>query len=214
MVTAIKTREQWLIDIKNDVEVSVFNKHGYKLPKKINLTVSEPKGRKSNAKGGKVIGQCLATELSTGGFNEIYITPDNDGQTVENSVKVIGIVIHELIHAYDNCKSGHKNKQVEDSNKEPFVKVMNTIGLTGKPTATVIEEKSELDKLARKLIKKFGKFPHFEVKENPKKQGTRLIKISCSNCAMILRGSQTVIDAGIFNICPSCEAEESLIIDE
>ena len=78
MVTAIKTREQWLIDIKNDVEVSVFNKHGYKLPKKINLTVSEPKGRKSNAKGGKVIGQCLATELSTGGFNEIYITPDNE----------------------------------------------------------------------------------------------------------------------------------------
>ena len=35
MVTAIKTREQWLIDIKNDVEVSVFGKHGYKLPKKL-----------------------------------------------------------------------------------------------------------------------------------------------------------------------------------
>ena len=170
MVTAIKTREQWLIDIKNDVEVSVFGKHGYKLPKKINLTVSEPKGKKSSAKGGKVIGQCLSTDLSTGGFNEIYITPDNDGQTVENSVKVIGIVIHELIHAYDNCKNGHNHV---------FRKIALTVGLQGKMTATTHTE--ELKEVIDTIVKDIGEYPHKKLDYKPrKKQSTRLVKINCS----------------------------------
>ena len=93
------------------------------------------------------------------------------------SLKMLDILAHEAIHAVDNCASGHKKE---------FKRIAKAIGLEGKMTATKAGEalKAEL----QTIIEALPALTHGALDLNGrKKQPTRLIKLECDCCGMIIR---------------------------
>ena len=159
-------RETWLWEMVKQLKLKVFKPAGIALDlANIKVSVGFP------ATGGarnrnRTIGVCYASKVSTGKYNEIFINP-----TLDDTVRVTGVLVHELIHAIDDCKHGHK---------APFRKMALAVGLTGKMTATT--ESDELIAKINDIVKVIGKYPHKKLDyTNRKKQGTRNLKIECVN---------------------------------
>jgi hypothetical protein len=78
---------------------------------------------------------------------------------------------------------------LECGHKGTFRKVALACGLTGAMPATTASD--ELKKTLTGIIEKIGKYPHAKLvaANGIKKQGTRLIKLTCDNedCAMVIR---------------------------
>ena len=156
------TREQWLNKMAQELKSRVFKRAGFNINlKDVRVSCGFP----STGWKGKRSGECHGTHNN--GNNEIFIHPK-----LSDSVRVAGVLAHELVHAYDDCKNGHG---------PAFRKVAVAIGLEGKMTATT--ESEELVKMLEKIIKKIGKYPHKEMTApSRKKQGTRMIKVICPEC--------------------------------
>ena len=181
-------RETWLWEMVKQLKLKVFKPAGIALDL-TNIKVSvgfPPTGGTRSLK--KTIGVCFASKVSTGKYNEIFINP-----TLDDTVKVTGVLVHELIHAIDDCKHGHK---------AAFRKMALAVGLTGKMTAT--EESDELIAKINDIVKVIGKYPHKKLDyTNRKKQGTRNLKIECVNHPhdpYFVRMSRTMYEKG----APSC----------
>jgi len=105
-----------------------------------------------------------------------------------------------MAHAADRNQHGHGKE---------FAAIATALGLEGKPTET--HAGPDLAERASALVKRLGKYPHAALDEGAtdgtKKQGTRMIKLSCS-CPepRILRLSRKAIDAGSV-ICGVCEQD-------
>jgi len=156
-------RETWLNQMARELKTRLFKRAGYNL----NLRgVKISCGFPSTGWKGKRIGECHSTHNN--GFNEIFIHPN-----LSDSVRVAGVLAHELVHAFDDCKSGHG---------APFRKLATAIGLEGKMTATT--ESEAFVKIAKKIITKIGKYPHKKMtcNKNRKKQTTRMVKVVCNHC--------------------------------
>jgi hypothetical protein len=139
----------------------------------------------------KVIAVCYTKACSTGGVNELFVTP-----RIDQPMPVLEAVAHELIHACDDCRSGHSGF---------FAFVARRIGLEGKLTATHAGGKlrAKLQEIADLL----GDYPHqrMELRALPK-QGTRMLKIACTACGWSARTSEAMIkrlEAGNQD-CPAC----------
>jgi hypothetical protein len=186
-----ETREAWLeaavvrltrlfkninIDIP-DVRVSV----GW--PSKGGLSTKSP-----------VIGQCWKAEISTDGVPQIFISPTLGEQTLS----VLATLVHELIHAWDDCKSGHKGE---------FIRVAKQIGLQGKMTATHVEPDSSLGQKLLAVIQDLGPFPHSALDKNKMlqqrpKQTTRMLKLVTPDCCdYTVRTTAKWIEEGL-PMCP------------
>lgn len=149
------TREEWL---NRAVEVfrPRFEEVGMPLPEKVHVSVGFPDGFGAESK--QVMAITLASFASTGGINEIFISPEYD-----HAVTVLGVLIHELIHAADDNKSGHRGK---------FAEAATRLGLTGKMTATVPSVGLEAELIT--ISETLGAYPHkrtmiFEVLDAAKK---------------------------------------------
>ena len=194
-------RESWLWEMVKQLKLKVFKPNGITLDlKKIKVSVGFPVsgGAKST---GKTIGQCFARRCSKAGVNEIFINPCLDKSQV---TRVAGVLVHELIHAVDDCKHGHK---------APFRKMAIACGLTGKMTATT--ESDGLKATIKAIESKIGKYPHkmLDYKIDRKKQGTRNLKIECVNHPhdpYFVRMSKTMYDKG----APSCGVCDSKMTDD
>ena len=124
----------------------------------------------------KAIGQCFTKSGSKGGYNEIFIHP-----SLNDTIRILDILSHELIHAVDNCASGHRNF---------FAKTARAIGLEGKFTATTAGP--DLLMRLNELKDIIGDIPHggLSTGKGPiKKQGTRMLKIDCGACGFTARAS-------------------------
>lgn len=139
------TREAWL---NSAVEFfrPRFEEVGMPLPEKVHVSVGFPDGFGGESK--YVLAICFARMASTGDINEIFISPEYD-----DTITVLGVLIHELIHAADDNKSGHKGA---------FAEAATRLGLTGKMTATVpgVTLAAELITISETL----GKYPHKRTK--------------------------------------------------
>ena len=156
-------RETYLNKLAYELKKSVFKQAEIDIDlKKVKISCGYPT---TGAKG-KAIGQCHAT--SNNGYNEIFIHP-----ILQDSIRVAGVLAHELVHAYDDCKNGHN---------KVFRKIALSIGLEGKMTATT--ESEQFVKQAQKIIDKIGEYPHkkLESARTKKKQTTRMVKVVCYNC--------------------------------
>ena len=151
------------------------------------------------------IGECWDATYIADGVCQIYISP-----VLVDPVKVLGVLVHELVHAAVGCKCGHKG---------PFRKAALAAGLTGKMTAT--DEGPELVERLTALSATLGPYPHAALDpSNKKKQGTRMLKAICPcaynsspPCDFIVRLTRKMIDQHGCPICPSCEetmVEESV----
>lgn len=133
----------------------------------------------------KTLGQCFTTTSAGDGASQIFISP-----VLHEPVPVLGTLIHELIHAVDDCKSGHKG---------PFAKMAKAVGLTGKMTATVPGE--ELAAILNGIAEELPEYPHKGVTYTRKSgAGSRLLKAGCPECGYTIRVTAKWIAFGL----PTC----------
>lgn len=115
------------------------------------------------------IGECWGFESSEGGVHELFISPVLSSS---NTVKVLGVLLHELLHAH--FPRGVKHNRT-------FAAACRAVGLEGKPTATVVGD--ELALVLAGIADDLGEYPHKELRAltPEKKQGTRDRKVFCDN---------------------------------
>ena len=195
---ALITREEWLVYGVELLQDRVFKQADLEIPKDVKVACGFPS---SNAKAGKnqAIGVCHPRSHSEDKVNEIFINPCES-----DSLRVLDVLAHELIHAIDDCKNGHK---------KPFKDMAVAIGLTGKMTATVASP--ELEEILQKMVVEIGKYPHAKIDTSQKKkQTTRQKKVECSSCEGIFYTSRKHLQAlSDYSPCPFCSEEGSLVFE-
>jgi len=131
-------REEWLMRAVVNLE-PIFQRGGYQIP-----TVKVSIGFPSTGAKGRHLGQCWGSKASEDGINQIFIAPNQ-----ADPVEVLDTLTHELVHAVDDCKSGHG---------EGFKKIATDVGLKGPMRSAGAGEylKQDLIKIAQAL----GHFPH------------------------------------------------------
>ena len=182
-------REQYLEKAITELK-PIFKSAGYDLPP-VKVTCSWPGGGSRL----KCIGECWSRSASAADVNEIYISP-----VIDDSMRALDILAHELCHAVDDCQNGHR---------KPFSKIARGIGLAGKLTATSAGEK--LAAQLAEIVATIGEYPHAAMNpgQNRKKQSTRMIKIECDDCAAVFRMSRQW--AAQVETCPCCQSTELTI---
>jgi len=188
------TRENWLNSASELILDTII------LPL---TTLSRPLYRVSvgwpvGSRGSKnaAIGQCFNKASSKDLHNEIFIIP-----SIDDSLRVLDVLTHELIHAVDDCESGHRGT---------FAKLARQVGLEGKLTATVAGE--QLAERLNTIIDDLGPIPHAALSTaTRKKQKTRNIKVECitEGCDFKFNTSRAQIDNMTTFTCNCCQ-EESL----
>ena len=162
----IPTREQWFLDVTNDLRENHFLECGHEIPTDVKVSCGFPS---KNARAGKnqAIGVCHPRSHSEDKINEIFINPSES-----DSVDVLDTLVHELIHAIDDCQNGHK---------KAFKDIAISVGLTGKMTSTIATP--ELEETLQDLVRRYGEYPHAKIDTSQrKKQTTRMLKVECLTC--------------------------------
>ena len=190
-------REEYLTKATKLLSQNLFTPAGYEVPADVKVTTSLPSRRAFGSKK-RTIGQCYSRACSDANINEVFISP-----TIDNSIVVLATLVHELVHAIDDCQNGHKKE---------FTKIARAVGLQGKPTECTAVEGTPLYELLEKYVAEHGEFPHkkIDIFVDNKKQTTRLIKIECPHCGFKVRASRKVIDEIDNNNlqCWSCGSRE------
>ena len=179
------SRENYLIQATDIMRKSLFKPKGYKVPK-VELSISWATRGNRNKKGdAKTLGQCFPTQMHAGGINQIVITPNYDGSTIQGSLDILGTLVHELVHAVDDCVSGHG---------KAFKDCALAVGLT-MPMRSTGETEELKEYLRKNILDKLGLFPHKKVTLNgTKKQTTRNIKVECTCCEFSFRTSRKNVE--------------------
>jgi hypothetical protein len=161
-----------------------------KLPEKVHVSCGFP-SRKALVRKAVFVGQCFPTRMSGAGYNEVFISP-----LKANELEVAAILVHELIHAVDDCVNQHKR---------PFIEMAKRAGLVRPWTCSVPGD--ALQGVLNEMIEKLGAYPHSEINRNAfddlKKQGTRLIKVVCpeADCGVVCRMTKKYIETGRIPTC-------------
>ena len=184
-------RELWLRELTERVR-PWFAEAKAPLPLHVQVSCGWPsRGATSSKK--RVIGQCFKTECSAILQNEVFITP-----TLADSQEVAAVLIHELVHAADDCEHKHGKE---------FGKIARALGLEGIYTATH-GGGGLIDRL-EPVIAELGPYPHGAL--NPtlqiRKQSTRMKKAECPKCGYVIRTTQKWIEAGLPTCCCGTQME-------
>ena len=158
-----KNREAWLEAAVKEVS-KLFKAIDHEVPT-VRVSVGWPGGR---GKKQGVIGQCFATTSATDKVAQIFVSP-----VVVEPIKALVVVAHELVHAVDDCKSGHKSG---------FIKIARELGFTPKWTVATPETISEeLREKLEAIAEKLGSYPHAAIvpSERPVVQKTYMLKVLC-----------------------------------
>ena len=136
-------RETYLEVAKAEIS-TLFKSKGYPFKAKdlkgIKVTTSFPTSGGQSASA--PIGLCCYAYNSN---TEILISPVLGGKTIDESIEVLAVLTHELVHAYLGAGFGHGRE---------FKKIATSVGLTGRMTTTTAGE--EFKKWAKETIKKLG----------------------------------------------------------
>ena len=152
-------------------------------------------------RGGKVLGVCINAKASADEHFEIFINP-----SIDDGFEALEILSHELVHVADKNESGHRNR---------FARFARKIGLEGNLTST--HAGVALAKRIKDICELLGTYPHGKIDldlTGKKKQGTRMLKVSCCDCDFHFRTSRknvNMIDTDSAP-CPACESIGSLFV--
>lgn len=187
----ITTREAWLVASLPLLQALVFSPAGLTIPSDVKVSCSWPGGGSAR----KRIGECWPRAFSAAKVNEIFISP-----AIDRPVQALDILVHELIHAIDDCKNGHR---------APFKRMASLVGLEGKATATVCGP--ALRESLESIVGALGAYPHAKLNlAGRKKQTTRNLKCMCQNedCSAVWRMTAQWINAAKERgglSCPVCQ---------
>jgi len=176
-------REAWLQQATQALQED-FTAQGSPIPPNVRVSCGFSGARGGNAKK-EIVGGCWSASKSADKHFEIFVSP-----TQSDSLEVLGILVHELVHATVGVKAGHKG---------PFKRLATALGLEGKMTSTTTGER--LKERLNSIIEQIGAYPHASLDASlSKKQSTRMIKIECVDCSWTARTSRKMVDAGL----PTC----------
>jgi hypothetical protein len=182
-------REQWLMSCAEQLRPA-FEAAGKPLPALFKVSTGFPSKRALSASHQR-IGECWAPSASVDGVHQILISP-----IIGEGLRAADVLVHELCHAAlpDGAKHG-----------PTFLKLARLLGLDGKPTATTAS--AELISRLRPILAVLGPYPHAELRpvQMPKKQTTRMLKVSCGSCGYACRVTAKWLDESGAPICPACE---------
>ena len=188
----LATREQWLNEAAK-LLCPLFEEHGATIPTNTRYSCGWPSKSALSAKKQR-IGECWTKDVSGDEHWEIFISP-----SLGDPIKVLGVLVHEIVHACVGLAAGHRGS---------FKKLATAVGLEGKMTAT-----SESDALKARLkiiSEKLGTYPHAALvggSNGRKKEGTRLLKISCPDCGYTARVANKWLEVGLPTCCCGAEME-------
>lgn len=132
------------------------------------------------------IGQCWSRKSCASSINQIFICP-----TLEDPVAVLDTLVHEMVHAVDNCEHGHGKE---------FKKIAITIGLVGAMRSA--SAGPVLHQRLKDLADRLGPYPHSAIQKPRKK--VRLYdrpKAVCSECGFTVPMLKAYLHYGP-PICP------------
>jgi hypothetical protein len=176
------TREEWLTAAAEILSDWIANETDLNPSNRVLISCGWPR----RDRNGKVIGQCFKKEVGVG-VHHLFISP-----TLTDRVAVLDTLLHELVHAADNCKHGHKG---------PFVKAIRALGIEGKPTSGSAGK--ELRKRLSALAKELGPYPHTLLSASSvKTQSTRMLKVKCPDSDYCIRMTRKWIEEVGTPICP------------
>lgn len=198
------TRETWLVAAVEAMR-PLFATVDAEIPA-VRVSVGWPGGRGDK---NRTIGQCWNSHAAADSVCQLFISP-----VLDDAPTVLATLAHELVHAVDDCKSGHRGE---------FARMAKGIGLTGKMTATVASD--ELREKLAKIESKLGDYPHArlttmrrvagrpedpsnpespegEPKAGEPKQTTRMIKTSCPDSGYIARTTRKWLEEFGAPLCP------------
>lgn len=190
-----RTREEWLLAAVAEL-APLFADVGATVPP-VRVSVGWPggSGRKAN-----VIGQCWAPDAAADGVAQLFVSP-----VLGDAERVLDVLLHELVHAVDRNVSGHRGR---------FVTLARAVGLEGKPTETIAGD--DLRGRLAPALARLGPYPHAPItpkrrgSEDPKTQGTRMLKVSCAEgSGYVARITRKWLDEYGAPICP-CHGERML----
>lgn len=199
-----ETREQWLHALAVQLRPT-FKRIEAPLPKNIRMAC----GFTSHGSKSAAIGQCWAESASRDGSYEIMISP-----ILDEPLRVADVLAHELAHAAVGIENGHNRV---------FGRVARELGLDGKLTATIAGDGFRA--LVGPMLSTLGPYPHAQLMpldllrggrpgdtpgkgagaprtSGPKKQGTRLKKVTCNDCGYTARVTRTWLDKQGAPLCP------------
>ena len=181
------------MDHTRDTWITAFVGHARKAFADVNLTV--PEVRIGTAVlGRKTLGVCWPAEASSVGAAEITVCLKTD-----ETRSVAGTITHELVHA---CGfKGHRRD---------FTEAGRSVGLSGKPTQMAFMD--SVPAWAEVAIAEIGDYPKGKVEQGGgvPRQGTRMIKCSCSGCDIVFRTTRTHIENKDLG-CPNMDCDGELI---
>lgn len=155
-------REEWLMRAVVHLE-PIFQRGGYQVPK-VKVSIGFP----STGSKGRHLGQCWGSKASEDGINQIFIAPNQS-----DPVEVLDTLTHELVHAVDDCKSGHG---------EGFKKIATDVGLIGPMRSAGAGQhlKQDLMRIAQAL----GHFPHARllIARGASRAGIKRPGAKCAKC--------------------------------
>lgn len=187
-----KTREQWLTEAVKLITKAVFTPKEIEVPE-VRVSVGWPGGRGKKA---GVIGQCFASTMATDKVAQVFISPE-----LADSTRVLQTLTHELIHAIDDCKDGHKGN---------FIKIAKVVGFLPKFSSSENINDDLLDTL-KGLAERLGTYPHAALSggaERPVVQKTYMLKVMCTEDPdYFVRLTQTKLDEYGAPFCPCHKAE-------
>jgi hypothetical protein len=163
-------RETWYIQAISALH-PLFKEQGYNIPL-VKVSVGFPGGGSAR----KRIGEHWSPESSDDKLGSIFISP-----ILSDSVEVLAVLVHELVHAVVGNKAGHG---------PAFKACAVKVGLIGKMRST--DAGDELKARLNALLVGIGPYPHgrLNLRAGPnKKQKTRMIKQECPGCSYVVRSS-------------------------
>lgn len=187
--TKFATREEWLVAAVDALR-PLFAEAGAELPT-VRVSVGWPGG---NGKKNALIGQCWASAASADKVAQLFVSP-----VLDDAVRVLDVLTHELVHAWDDNKSGHRGA---------FARLAKKLGLQGPMTATTAGD--ELKERLAAVVDELGPYPHAAITPalaGIKKQGTRMLKVECaSGSGYLVRMTRKWLDEYGTPSCP-CHGE-------
>jgi hypothetical protein len=177
------TREEWLAAAIEELK-PILEEAGAPafLTPLVSIGIPSSRGMASKKQS---IGECWPDKTTEAGRCTIFISPFLDPNT--ETLKILGVLLHELCHAAVGCKAGHGTA---------FSRIMQIMGFV-KPwtVANTPPEGSELEAKLKKIADKLGPFPHHKLKltDRPtEKAETRMKKFVCNKCSQVIRAAGMV----------------------
>ena len=158
-------REQWLNNAVTSVR-GIFHANGFPIPDHVRVSCGFPSKRARSLY--RNVGEHFSPDASEDATHQIFISP-----VLDDSVEVLGVLVHELTHAVTGSSHGTE-----------FKHCARKVWLEGSLTQTKVG--AQFRSNFAPILESLGIYPHakLNVASSYKVQGTRMLKAVCGTCVI------------------------------